>query len=87
MSASGSSLTCRRLKDEIEILVDDDGPGIRPDALEKIFERFYRLKPGLIERFYAGLSTGGDKARILTGKPPVPVGKALKALQSRKKAR
>ncbi|WRH77168.1 MAG: lycopene beta-cyclase CrtY [Sphingobium sp.] len=53
----------------------------------KIFERFYRLKPGLIERFYAGQSTGGDKARILTGKPPVPVGKALKALQSRKKAR
>jgi lycopene beta-cyclase len=53
----------------------------------KIFERFYRLKPGLIERFYAGQSTGGDKARILTGKPPVPVGKALKALQSRKKTR
>lgn len=53
----------------------------------KILERFYRLKPGLIERFYAGKSTGGDKARILTGKPPVPVGKALKALRPRKKIR
>jgi two-component system sensor histidine kinase ChvG len=29
----------------IEILVDDDGPGIRPDALEKIFERFYTDRP------------------------------------------
>lgn len=53
----------------------------------KILERFYRLKPGLIERFYAGKSTGGDKARILSGKPPVPVGKAIKALRPRKKVR
>ena len=26
-------------------MVDDDGPGIRPDALEKIFERFYTDRP------------------------------------------
>ena len=38
-------VTCRRLKNEIEIVVDDDGPGIRPDALEKIFERFYTDRP------------------------------------------
>ena len=38
-------VTCRRLKGEIEIIVDDDGPGIRPDALEKIFERFYTDRP------------------------------------------
>jgi two-component system sensor histidine kinase ChvG len=38
-------ITCRRLRDEIEILVDDDGPGIRPDALDKIFERFYTDRP------------------------------------------
>jgi two-component system, OmpR family, sensor histidine kinase ChvG len=36
---------CRRLKNNIEIIVDDDGPGIRPDALEKIFERFYTDRP------------------------------------------
>ncbi len=53
----------------------------------KILERFYRLKPGLIERFYAGNSTGGDKARILSGKPPVPVGKAIAAIRGRKKIR
>ena len=32
-------------KNEVEIVVDDDGPGIRPDALEKIFERFYTDRP------------------------------------------
>ena len=38
-------ITCRRLKGEVEILVDDDGPGIRPEALDKIFERFYTDRP------------------------------------------
>ena len=38
-------VTCRRLKDNLEILVDDDGPGVRPDAIEMIFERFYTDRP------------------------------------------
>ena len=38
-------ITCRKLKDEVEIIVDDDGPGIQPDALDKIFERFYTDRP------------------------------------------
>jgi two-component system, OmpR family, sensor histidine kinase ChvG len=38
-------VTCRRLKDSVEILVDDDGPGVRPEAVEKIFERFYTDRP------------------------------------------
>lgn len=46
-SPSGSCVrvTCRRLKDGAEIVVDDDGPGIRPDALARIFERFYTDRP------------------------------------------
>ena len=38
-------ITCRKLKNDVEITVDDDGPGIGPDALEKIFERFYTDRP------------------------------------------
>jgi two-component system, OmpR family, sensor histidine kinase ChvG len=38
-------VTCRRVKHNVEVLVDDDGPGVRPDALEKIFERFYTDRP------------------------------------------
>ena len=38
-------VTCRRVRSEIEIVVDDEGPGIRTDALERIFERFYTDRP------------------------------------------
>jgi two-component system sensor histidine kinase ChvG len=46
-SAPGGSVrvTCRRLRSQVEILVDDDGPGVRTDVLEKIFERFYTDRP------------------------------------------
>jgi two-component system sensor histidine kinase ChvG len=46
-SPPGSSvrITCRKRKNDVEIVVDDDGPGIPPDAFEKIFERFYTDRP------------------------------------------
>lgn len=55
----------------------------RPDERWRIFERFYRLPQGLIERFYAARSTSLDRARILCGKPPVPVNRAISALLRR----
>jgi two-component system, OmpR family, sensor histidine kinase ChvG len=38
-------VNCRRGRHHVEIFVDDDGPGVRPDAVEKIFERFYTDRP------------------------------------------
>ena len=52
----------------------------RPEERYKVFERFYRLPEPLIERFYAAKSTVFDKVRILSGKPPVPIGRAVEAL-------
>jgi lycopene beta-cyclase len=50
--------------------------GSTPPLRYKVLERFYRLSPGLIARFYAGQSTAFDKVRILSGKPPIPIGRA-----------
>ncbi len=54
-----------------------------PTARYKVLERFYTLSPGLIRRFYAGKSTLLDKARILSGKPPVPISRAIQAIWAR----
>ncbi|MHA6719744.1 lycopene beta-cyclase CrtY [Sphingomonas sp. RS6] len=51
--------------------------GAKPDERYRVIERFYRLPPGLVHRFYAGQSTALDKARILIGKPPIPIGRAV----------
>ena len=55
-----------------------------PNQRYKILERFYRLDAGLISRFYAGQSTMFDKMRVLSGKPPVPIGKAVQALNTKR---
>ncbi|SHO64638.1 two-component system, OmpR family, sensor histidine kinase ChvG [Pseudoxanthobacter soli DSM 19599] len=34
-----------RLQDEVEIVVEDDGPGIRAEQIDRIFERFYTDRP------------------------------------------
>ena len=46
----------------------------------QIFERFYRLNDGLIERFYAANLRASDKLRIVSGRPPIAIGTALGAL-------
>jgi two-component system, OmpR family, sensor histidine kinase ChvG len=46
-SPPGSTVrvVCRRLRNEAEIIVEDDGPGVPAEASEKIFERFYTHRP------------------------------------------
>ena len=52
----------------------------RPDQRDRIFAHFYRLPAQVIQRFYAGRLTAMDRVRILSGKPPVPLGAALRAI-------
>ena len=54
-----------------------------PDRRYRVLERFYRLPAPLVRRFYASELTGADKARILVGKPPVPIGRALACISER----
>jgi lycopene beta-cyclase len=46
-----------------------------------VLQRFYRLPEPLIQRFYAGRTTLADQIRILVGKPPVSISRALSCLR------
>lgn len=60
--------------------------GAEPSERWRVLARFYGLDRRLIERFYAGRSSLADKARILAGKPPIPIGRAIGALREKTKA-
>lgn len=51
----------------------------RPGERWRVLERFYRLDEGLVARFYAARNTRWDMARLLWGKPPVPLLRAARA--------
>ncbi|WP_293881892.1 lycopene beta-cyclase CrtY [Sphingomonas sp.] len=55
-----------------------------PSQRYRVLQRFYGLRPALIGRFYAGHSTILDKLRILAGRPPVSIGRAMKAIMDRR---
>lgn len=55
-----------------------------PSQRYRVLEHFYRLDEGLIGRFYAGRLTALDKIRILSGRPPVSVGRAIRAMRAGK---
>jgi lycopene beta-cyclase len=46
----------------------------------RVLQHFNRLDAPLVGRFYAGGTTFADKVRILSGKPPVPISRAVAAL-------
>jgi lycopene beta-cyclase len=51
-----------------------------PHERRRILEHFYRLDAELVCRFYAGQSTLIDKMRILTGRPPIPIPRAIRGI-------
>lgn len=51
-----------------------------PPERYRVLERFYALPAPLIARFYAGRSTFRDRLRILAGRPPVSVARAVRAI-------
>ncbi len=53
-----------------------------PGERYRVLEHFYRLPEPLIGRFYAGRMTWWDRVRVLSGRPPVPVGRAIAAMLS-----
>jgi lycopene beta-cyclase len=55
-----------------------------PSERWRVLERFYRLPEPLIHRFYAGRLTFLDRARILSGRPPVPLLHAARAVRERR---
>lgn len=52
----------------------------KPEKRVKVFQRFYGLREGLIERFYAARSNTFDKVRVLWGEPPVAIHSAILAM-------
>lgn len=51
-----------------------------PERRFVVLQRFYGLGQGLIERFYAARSPLKDRVRVLWGKPPVSIPRAIKAM-------
>ncbi len=54
--------------------------GADPDKRYKTLEHTYTKDEKLLARFYAGKSTIADQARLLTGKPPIPISRAIPLL-------
>ncbi|MGQ9425106.1 lycopene beta-cyclase CrtY [Gilvimarinus sp. F26214L] len=55
-----------------------------PALRYRVLEHFYALNSGSIQRFYAGDLTTVDKIRLLSGRPPVPVWRALQVINERR---
>ncbi len=54
--------------------------GADPDKRYKTLEHTYTKDEKLLARFYAGKSTKMDQATLLTGKPPIPISRAIPLL-------
>jgi lycopene beta-cyclase len=55
-----------------------------PGQRYRVLQHFYRLPESTVSRFYAGRPNLADRFRILSGRPPVPVAPALRAILTSK---
>jgi lycopene beta-cyclase len=55
----------------------------QPEERYRVLQRFYGLREPLMARFYAGRLTHFDKARIVTGVPPVPFFAGVRCIPER----
>jgi lycopene beta-cyclase len=53
----------------------------QPSERARILEQFYGRPADLIARFYGARLTAGDHLRLVAGRPPVPVWRALAHLR------
>lgn len=54
--------------------------GCEPAERYRVLQHFYRLPAPLVNRFYAGRPTWRDRLQIVSGKPPIAIGRALGSL-------
>ena len=54
-----------------------------PPLRYQVLQNFYELPQDLVERFHAGKTTWSDRLRILSGRPSMPLDRALRSLTER----
>jgi lycopene beta-cyclase len=57
-----------------------------PAERYRVLEKFYRQPEPVIHRFYAGQLTAWDRARLLSGRPPVSIAGAIRSWRERRSA-
>ncbi len=69
-SQKGSTveITCKQIGSRIELCVIDNGIGIAEDHIEKIFDRFYRVRSEFVSGFGIGLYLSSEIVRSHQGK-------------------
>ena len=60
-------LRAERRGARVALIVEDDGPGIAPEHLERIFQRFYRVEGGQASGSGLGLAIARELAGRMNG--------------------
>ena len=61
------TIRARRRGDRVELVVEDDGPGIPTSQRDAVFSRFYRVEGGMASGSGLGLAIAREIARVMGG--------------------